>query len=238
MIVEDDVVTREQLGRLLENACFEVVTPQTFEDVPTVVRQMHPDLLLLDMSLPGTNGIDICEGIRRFSNLPIIFVTGSASSMDELNGLLRGGDDYVTKPYQPAILLARITALLKRVVNSNSNANPNANANCNPNPNLLRHRAPMGELILDLPTAALRLGEKRMDLTSIECKVLYHLFEHPNQFITRSNFVEQLWLMNVFTDENTLSVTISRIRKKAQEIGLEDWIESKRGLGYRLITQG
>jgi DNA-binding response OmpR family regulator len=186
---------------------------------------MHPDLLLLDMSLPGTNGIDICEGIRCFSNLPIIFVTGSSSSMDELNGLLRGGDDYVTKPYQPAILLARIAALLKRASQSE-------------NTNLLRHHVPMGELILDLPAAALRLGEQRIDLTSIECKVLYQLFELPNQFITRSNFVEQLWLRNVFMDENTLSVTISRIRKKAQEIGLDDWIESKRGLGYRLITQG
>jgi DNA-binding response OmpR family regulator len=223
MVVEDDEDIRSQLWILLTNALYEVVTVEDFTQVPREIEGMHPDLVLLDMKLPGADGIGICEAVRRISQVPIIFVTGSQSPMDELNGILKGGDDYVNKPYQPSILLARIAAVLKRVYRNREG-----------NEEEVRLKA--GNVVLDMGAAALIVGANKAELSRNEVKLLYYLFQHKDQFVSRTDLMDYLWDQAVFVDDNTLSVNVTRIRKKAEELGLTDWIEGKRGLGYRVRT--
>jgi DNA-binding response OmpR family regulator len=223
MVVEDDEDIRSQLRLLLTNALYEVVTIEDFTKVPQEIERLHPDLVLLDMKLPGADGIGICEAVRRISQIPIIFVTGSQSPMDELNGILKGGDDFVNKPYQPSILLARIAAVLKRVYRNREG-----------NEEEVRLKA--GNAVLDMGAAALCVGGNKAELSRNEVKLLYYLFQHKDQFVSRADLMDYLWDQAVFVDDNTLSVNVTRIRKKAEELGLTDWIEAKRGLGYRLRT--
>jgi DNA-binding response OmpR family regulator len=221
MVVEDDEDIRSQLRILLTNALYEVVTVEDFTQVPREIEGIHPDLVLLDMKLPGVDGIGICEAVRRVSQVPIIFVTGSQSPMDELNGILKGGDDFVNKPYQPSILLARIAAVLKRVYRNRED-----------NGEEVRLKA--GNAVLDMGAAALCVGANKAELSRNEVKLLYYLFQHKDQFVSRADLMDYLWDQAVFVDDNTLSVNVTRIRKKAEELGLTDWIEGKRGLGYRV----
>jgi DNA-binding response OmpR family regulator len=221
MVVEDDEEIRSQLRILLTNALYEVVAVEDFTKVPQEIERIRPDLVLLDMKLPGADGIGICEAVRRISQVPIIFVTGSQSAMDELNGILKGGDDFVNKPYQPSILLARIAAVLKRVYRNREG-----------NEEEVRLKA--GNAVLDMGAAALCVGESKAELSRNEVKLLYYLFQHKDQFVSRTDLMDYLWDQAVFVDDNTLSVNVTRIRKKAEELGLTDWIEGKRGLGYRV----
>ena len=114
LIIEDEAVIRRELQILLENAMYEAAAPADFGDVPGQVRAFAPDLILLDVNLPGCSGFDLCTQIRAETNVPVIFLTSRTDSMDEVNGILKGGDDYITKPYQAPVLLARIGAVLKR----------------------------------------------------------------------------------------------------------------------------
>jgi DNA-binding response OmpR family regulator len=219
MVVDDDAEVRGDLSLLLENAMYEVVTAEDFCDVPGTILKEQPDLVLLDMKLPGVGGIGICEAVRRVSQVPIIFVTGSQSSMDELNGMLKGGDDFVNKPYQPSILLARIAAVLKRTYGKGKDG---------------EGRLTAGSAVLDLGAAALCVGTKKVELSKNEMKILHYLFTHKGRFVTRVELVDYLWDQEMFIDDNALSVNMTRIRKKADELGLKNWIETKRGLGYCL----
>ena len=114
LVVEDDPVIRQELKQLLENALYQVTVATEFQNIEENVMRLNPDLILLDVNLPGESGFDICRKIRAGSDVPIIFVTSRTDSMDELNGMLKGGDDYITKPFNPPVLLARIAAVLKR----------------------------------------------------------------------------------------------------------------------------
>ena len=218
IIVEDEPIIRKELKILLENALYEVTVPEYFENVAEFIVQQNPDMVLLDLGLPGISGFDICTRIREESEVPIIFLTSSADSMNELTGMLKGGDDYITKPYQAPILLARIAAILKRTS---------------------KGRGESGNLTvkgvqLNLAQAELVFQGKRVGLTKNELKVVHYLFCHPGEIVPRLDMVEYLWDNQVFIDDNTLSVNITRIREKLKEIGVEDLIETKRGMGYRV----
>lgn len=218
-IIEDEPVIRNELKILLENALYQVTVLEDFMQASEEVIRLQPDLLLLDLNLPGISGYDICTQIRAKSNVPIIFLTSSTSSMDELNGMLKGGDDYITKPYQAPILLARMAAILKRTNRMQQNESEQL---------LVRG------VQLDLAQASICFEDKKVELTRNELKILHYLFLHKGEIVQRLDLVEYLWDNQVFIDDNTLSVNITRIREKLKSIGVLDFIETKRGMGYRI----
>ena len=219
LIIEDEAVIRRELQILLENAMYEAAAPADFGDVPGQVRAFAPDLILLDVNLPGCSGFDLCTQIRAETNVPVIFLTSRTDSMDEVNGILKGGDDYITKPYQAPVLLARIGAVLKR-----------ANGGRIKETTQFFHKG----VKLDIAGCTLAHGEEQRDLTKAEMKILYQLFRHPGEYISRMDLIEYLWENKIFIDDNTLSVHMTRIREKVKAIGVSELIVTKRGIGYRV----
>ncbi|MDD2978468.1 MAG: response regulator transcription factor [Hespellia sp.] len=219
VVIEDEPIIRNELKILLENALYEVTLIETFDHAADCVLQTRADLILLDLNLPGISGLDICTQIREKSEIPIIFLTSRTSSMDELTGMLKGGDDYITKPYQAPLLLARIAAVLKRT-------NPSASNEVS----ILKVK----EVELNLARGCICHKDKKAELTKNELKILHYLFLHAGEIVSRLDLVEYLWDNQVFIDDNTLSVNVTRIRGKLKSIGIEDFIETKRGMGYRI----
>lgn len=216
LIVEDEPAIRQELRLLLENALYQVTALDVFEDVAADVLKIGPDLVLLDLNLPGESGFDICTKIRSASEVPIIFVTSRTDSMDELTGLMKGGDDYITKPFQAPILLAHIAAVLKRTVRVESESSK------------MLHK----DVELDLAKGCLSFREQAVELTKNELKIMHDLFQNKGNIVSRADLIEYLWDNQVFIDDNTLSVNITRIRGKLEQIGVQDFIRTKRGLGY------
>ncbi|MEZ3487256.1 MAG: response regulator transcription factor [Lachnospiraceae bacterium] len=219
VIVEDDAVIRQELKLLLENARYQVTAPGDFSDVASFVLSEEPDLVLLDLNLPEESGFSVCSKIRAESEVPVIFVTSRTDSMDELTGILKGGDDYITKPFQTPVLLARIGAVLKRTCRY-----------AKEEPVRLVHR----EAELNLARGTVSFRGRQTELSRNELKILHLLFQKKGEIVSRADMVEYLWDNQVFIDDNTLSVNITRIRGKLKQIGISDFIETKRGMGYRI----
>lgn len=218
-VVEDEGTIRQELKVLLENALYQVTAPETFENIAAQVKAERPDLVLLDVNLPGISGFDICMQIRAQMEIPVIFLTSRTDSMDELNGILKGGDDYITKPYQAPVLLARIAAVLKRTKGTEERETVQFTKN---------------GVQLDISKCCLIFQGQKVELTKNEMKILHLLFRHQGEFVARMDLIESLWENQVFIDDNTLSVHITGIRKKMASIGVQDFIETKRGIGYRI----
>ncbi|MDD3251812.1 MAG: response regulator transcription factor [Lachnospiraceae bacterium] len=218
-IAEDDLSTRNELKLLLENSLYQVTAIEEYKNVADQVLSLKPDLLLLDINLPDKSGFFICEELRRSSEIPIIFLTAQSEPMDELNGILKGGDDYITKPYIAPILLARIAAVLKRT-----------RGQLGQDERLITYH----EVVLDLASGQLSFHGKSEDLTKNELKILYCLLSQPGIIISRADLIEYLWDNQVFIDDNALSVNMTRIRNKLEQMGLYDFIETKRGMGYKI----
>ena len=218
MIIEDEANIRIELKTILENALYDVVLVDKFENVVKQIIDENPDIILLDVNLPNESGLDICMNLRKTSDIPIIFVTSKNTSMDELNCITLGGDDYISKPYNPPILLARISSILKRTKKITENKN------------VLTHKG----VTLDVLNATVKYNDDYIELSKTEMKILYYLFLNKDKIVDRISLVEYLWDNQSFIDDNTLSVNITRIRNKLSEIGVEDFIETKRGLGYKI----
>lgn len=216
IIIEDDETIREEFKSLLEKYRYEVVAPNEFEDIIGFVLAEKADLILLDVNLPIYDGYYICKEIRKKSEIPIIIVTSRNTDADELMSMNLGADDFVSKPYNVQILIARINSLLKR-----SGANIAETT-------ILTHR----DVRLNLSNASLRYKNKEVELTKNEMKILSYLIENKGNIISRSSLMEYLWSSDYFVDDSALSVNVTRIRKKMKEIGIENLIETKRGLGY------
>lgn len=218
-VVEDDEMIQRELKILLENASYEVFLPDSFDSVPEQVNSVKPDLVLLDINLPGISGFDICTRIRDSQDVPIIFLTSRTDSMDELTGILKGGDDYITKPYQMPLLLARIAAVLKRTSGYQERER-----------RTFFHRG----VELDISRCCVSCGGMQAELTKNEMKILHLLFLHAGEFVERMDLIEYLWENKIFIDDNTLSVNVTRIREKLKAMGVINFIETKRGVGYRI----
>ena len=216
MIVEDEPAIRQELKLLLENALYQVTALDDFTNVPEEVLSCSPNLVLLDLNLPGESGFEICSRIRASSEVPIIFVTSRTDSMDELTGLMKGGDDYITKPFHAPILLAHIAAVLKRTVRGSSEVTK------------LAHR----EAELDIARGSLSFRGQVVELTKNELKIMHYLFLNKEKIVSRADLIEYLWDNQVFIDDNTLSVNMTRIRTKLDRAGMHDFIRTRRGLGY------
>lgn len=218
-VIEDEQLIRRELKILLENALYQVTAPDAFDSVVPQVLAARPDLVLLDVNLPGLSGFDVCTQLRQQMEVPIIFLTGRTGPMDELSGLLKGGDDYITKPYQAPVLLARIATVLKRTRGAESKETT------------LFTR---GDVLLDIAKCCLSRQGQSVDLTKNEMKILHLLFQNPGAFVSRMDLIEYLWENRIFIDDNTLSVHVAKLREKLKSIGVQDFIETKRGIGYRI----
>jgi two-component system response regulator protein BraR/BceR len=218
MIVEDDIEIREELKILLQNNGYEVKVTTNFENVEKQILEEQCHLILLDINLPNKNGYEICSKIRTKSKLPIIFVTSRNSSMDELNGIMLGGDDYIEKPYNVPVLLARIQNLLNRVYPKEQKSSK------------LEYKG----ITLDILKSQIKYNDKEIELTKTEIKTLYYLLKNTDRIIARTEIIDYLWDNEVYADDNSLSVVITRLREKLKKIGVEHLIETKRGQGYKL----
>ena len=216
LIVEDDEIIREELKSFLTNYSYKVIAPNSFDNIVEFILKENADLVLLDINLPIFDGYYICREVRKKSEVPIIVVTSRDSDMDELMSINLGADDFVTKPYNTQILLARISALLKRSGSSLAKSN------------ILRYK----DFQLNLSNATVSHGDKEVELTKNEVKILSYLMNHKGKIASRDELMEHLWSCDFFVDDSTLNVNITRLRKKLDEIGVENVIETRRGLGY------
>lgn len=216
IIIEDDEIIREELKNFLSKYGYEIVASTSFDNVVKFILNENANLVLLDINLPIFDGYYICREVRKKSDIPIIIVTSRDSDMDELMSMNLGADDFVTKPYNTQILLARIAALLKR-----SGLNITTN-------NILTYK----DFQLNLSNATITYNEKEIELTKNEVKILSYLINHKGEIVSRELLMEYLWSTEYFVDDSTLTVNITRLRKKLAEIGIENVIETRRGLGY------
>ena len=217
IIIEDDPAIREELALLLENEGYQATAVTDFSDVPRQVLAAAPGLILLDLGLPGRDGMSLCLDIRKVSRTPIIFVTSRDSASDELRALSLGGDDYITKPYNIPVLLARIRAVLRR-------------AGGPAEPDTLEAEG----LTLHLTRGTVSAGDRSAELTRNELKILAHLMAHTGEIVSRADLIDALWDSQIYIDDNTLSVNMTRLRAKLEEIGLPGFIKTRRGMGYQL----
>ena len=218
MIIEDALDIREELALLLENEGYIPLPVTNFDDIPGQALREHPDLILLDIGLPGKDGFSLCAALRRAVPAPVIFVTSRDAGVDEVRALSLGGDDYITKPYSVPVLLARIKAVLRR---SSGDLEP---------ADILE----AGGLHLSLRKGTASANGKTSELTRNELQILVCLMSHAGQIVSRADLIDALWDNQIYIDDNTLSVNMTRLRGKLAEIGLPDVIKTRRGMGYQL----
>lgn len=217
-IIEDDAKINEQLGSFLKRYGYEVATSFDFENIVDIALEENPKIILLDINLPVFDGYYICKEIRKQSNVPIIVVTSRDTEMDELISMNLGADDFITKPYNTAILLARIESIIRRVYGNNSMEIYEYNG--------LRY---------NLSTSEMEYEGNKSDLTKNESRILYTLIKNKGKIVSRSELMKYLWQNDEFVDDNTLTVNINRLRKKMEEIGANNMLTTKRGQGYILV---
>ena len=216
-IVEDDPKLRGELAVLLRRNGYEVDAMEDFADVVEHLESVRPDLVLLDLNLPVLDGFYVCRELRRRSAVPIVIVTSRDTEIDELTGMNLGADDFVTKPFNAQILLARIASVLRR-------SDPRAAA----------ERLDCGRFSLNYSRSSLEHDGAEVELTRNELRVLGRLCEKRGTIVPRDELMLALWNDDVFVDDNTLTVNINRLRKTLDDAGLKDLIETRRGQGYMI----
>lgn len=214
-IVEDEAAIREELIQMLQKYGYECESSDDFQNIGERALSSKADLILLDINLPYQDGFQVCRYIRQKSNVPIIILTSRNTDFDELMGLNIGADDFVSKPYNGQVLLARIQKILARTYEVQSNT-------------LLTHKG----LTLNLLRATISHNGNEKELTKNELGILRLLMLNKGNIIPRDAIIDELWQSEEFIDENTLNVNVVRLRKKLAEIGLPDYLETKRGMGY------
>ncbi|MGG7143035.1 response regulator transcription factor [Clostridium nigeriense] len=217
-IIEDDEKIRSELCTFLNRYGYETTYSLDFEHVIDEVLREKYHLILLDINLPYFDGYYICREIRKKSSVPIIVVTSRDSEVDELMSMNLGADDFITKPYNTQILLARISSLLRRTYSNKESEILEYNN--------LQH---------NLSTSEVEYKGNKIELSKNESKILYVLMKNKKKIVSRNEIIESLWESDEFVDDNTLTVNINRLRKKLEEIGAVDFLKTKRGQGYILI---
>ncbi|MDX5624501.1 response regulator transcription factor, partial [Clostridioides difficile] len=217
MVVEDDVSLKNIIAKCLTKWRHDVHQIENLENIIEEFKNYNPELVLLDINLPFYDGFHWCNEIRKISKVPIIFISSRNSNLDVIMGVNLGADDYIQKPFSVDVLVAKVNALLRRTYNFVDN-----------NSNQIIHNG----VTLDLSTATINYEDNTIELTKNEIKILHELMKYKGQIVSRNKLMKKLWDNDWFVDDNTLTVNVNRIRSKLNEIGLEDFIETKRGLGY------
>ena len=218
LIVEDDEKLRCELEIFLNNNGYQAECLKKFDNTIHDILEINPNLILLDINLPGVDGEYICKEIRKQSDMGIIIVTSRDNELDELVSINYGADHYITKPFNIHILLAKVNSLLRR---TNSNSEP-------------KNKIDAKDFILNISNSTIIKDDKIIDLTKNEYKILKYFIENREKIVSREDIMDVLWENDCFVDDNTLSVNITRLRSKLEELGLKDIIETKRGQGYIL----
>lgn len=219
MIIEDDESISNELKELLQNSGYEAIILHDFNNSLNEILRVAPDLLLLDINIPYMNGELLLQSLRKSSNIPVIMVTSKNNETDEALSISYGADDYITKPYNPNILLLRIGAVIKRT-----------STNYDANSNELAYR----DLTFDTQKGIIKKDGIEIVLTKNEMIIFSYLLTHKNKIITRDELMTALWDNTEFVNDNALTVNISRLRNKLKEIGYEDAIDTRKGQGYIL----
>lgn len=217
LIIEDDEKLREELKIFLNKNGYEATTLTTFDNTIQEILKRKPDLILLDINLPNTDGEYICKEIRKQSNMPIIIVTSRDNELDELLSINNGADHYITKPFNIQILLAKIGSLLRRT-----------------NMQEVNDKIDVKDFILNTSNSTIEKDGKTIELTKNEYKILKYLVQNRGKIVSREDIMECLWESESFIDDNTLTVNITRLRNKLEELELKELLETKRGQGYIL----
>jgi len=216
LIVEDDTAICRELTELLENAGYEAEALENFMNVRDAVLAAGADLILLDINIPGINGELLLREIRKETDVPVVMVTSRDSEADEVLSMSYGADDYITKPYNPTILLLRISAILKRTEHTGNT----------------RHYK---DLCINSAKGVLKKGGKELLLTKNEMIIFQVLLDKPGRIVSRDELMTALWDSNEFVNDNALTVNISRLRAKLAELGYDDMIETRKKQGYLLV---
>ncbi|HEM5466180.1 response regulator transcription factor [Streptococcus suis] len=219
LLVEDDKTISQLVAKNLINWGYQVQEVKDFQMVLEQMEEFQPHLILLDIGLPFFNGYYWCQEIRKTSRVPIMFLSSHDQPMDIVMAINMGADDYVTKPFEMTVLLAKIQGLLRRTYDFVGEQS------------LLWFE----EISLDLKTMQVSYGQVVEELTRNEFQILRVLFEHGKEVVSREELMRELWNSDIFVDDNTLSVNIARLRKKLAELGLPDVIATKKGVGYGLV---
>lgn len=218
LIIEDDEKLRKELEIFLNKNGYEATSLENFGNPVKDAIEINSDLILLDINLPNIDGEYILKEIRKVSNVPIIMITSKDNELDELISLNYGADQYVTKPFNLQILLAKIAGLLRRSKITDTNQN----------------KIDCQDFILNVSKSMLERGNTQIELTKNELKILYFLVSKRGQIVSREEIINYLWESESFIDDNTLTVNMKRLRTKLEEVGLQYIIETKRGQGYIL----
>ncbi|HEL2364759.1 TPA: response regulator transcription factor [Streptococcus suis] len=219
LLIEDDKTISQLVAKNLINWGYQVQEVKDFQMVLEQMEEFQPHLILLDIGLPFFNGYYWCQEIRKTSRVPIMFLSSHDQPMDIVMAINMGADDYVTKPFEMTVLLAKIQGLLRRTYDFVGEQS------------LLWFE----EISLDLKTMQVSYGQVVEELTRNEFQILRVLFEHGKEVVSREELMRELWNSDIFVDDNTLSVNIARLRKKLVELGLPDVIATKKGVGYGLV---
>ena len=216
LIVEDDLIIAKTVKNHIRSWGFEAECVTDFKDVLASFVSYSPQLVLLDITLPFFNGYHWCSEIRKVSKVPIIFISSASDSMNIVMAMNMGGDDFIAKPFDLNVLTAKVQALLRRTYDFTGQTN------------LLEHKGS----ILNVSDATLNYHDRKIELSKNENKILQILLENKGKAVSRDTIMTRLWETDSYIDDNTLTVNITRLRKKLQEAGLSDFITTKKGIGY------
>lgn len=222
MIVEDDPIIGKAMAERLETWDYSVLCLEDFKDVIGQFVAFDPQLVLMDISLPYFSGYHWCAEIRKISKVPILFVSSASDNMNMVMAMNMGADDFIVKPFDLSVFVAKIQAWMRRTYAYVGQS----------------HLIEFEGVLLNLSEATLLYNEKKIELTKNDFKTLQILLENPGEIVSRSAIMTRLWESDSFIDDNTLTVNIARLRKKLEEIGLKDFIVTKKGIGYSLNRGG
>ena len=217
LIIEDDESIRKELEELLSNAGYVALTLEGITNMLDDILSIHPDLILLDINIPYMNGEVLLKNLRKVSNIPVIMVTSKNTEINEVLSMSYGADDYITKPYNPTILLLRIGAVLKRLENNITD--------------IIEYHG----LSIEIKKGIVKKGKEEIILTKNEMIIFLYLYEAKGNIVTRDELMTELWNNDEYINDNALTVNISRLRSKLRELGVEDAIETRKGQGYILL---
>lgn len=216
LIIEDDDVISEIVKRQLQSWGFEAERVKDFKNVMQEFTAYEPQLVLLDISLPFYNGYYWCGEIRKVSKVPIIFISSASDNMNIVMAMNMGGDDFVAKPFDLEVLMAKVQAMLRRSYDFTGQSK------------LMEHKG----MLLNTSDATVLWNGEKIELTKNECRILTVLLEHKGEIVSRDTMMNKLWETDSFVDENTLSVNVLRLRRKLEAARIEDFIRTKKGIGY------
>lgn len=216
LVIEDDELISSLIQENLNKWNYQAYGINDFSNVLNEFKAVSPDLVLLDINLPFFNGYYWCNEIRKLSNVPIIFISSASDNMNIVMAMNMGGDDFLAKPFDLNVLVAKVNAVIRRSYELKNNLN------------ILEYKG----VVLNINEATLSFDKHKIDLTKNEYKIMTLLFEKADKIVSRNEIMEACWHTDEFIDDNTLSVNIARLKRKLEDIGLTDFIKTKKGIGY------